>query len=184
LARVLGTLGGILYHRGKVAEAETSLQQSLRLAEGPRPDSEIVAGDLNNLAGVYVKTGRRAEALAALQEAYTLYYNAGGSNNPNLFYVLLSMADVHAEMGHYVQAVTAVESGIRLAEIGGAANTILMRDALAAEASWLHKLKREQEAKRVRAKAKQVAKATAQSSYSQYTVDAQQLGGAGTVTLR
>jgi len=83
-----------------------------------------------------------------------------------------------------VQAVNAVESGIRLAETGGAANTILMRDALVAEASWLHKLNREHDARRVRAKAKQVAKSTAQSSYSQYTVDAQHLGGAGTVTLR
>jgi tetratricopeptide (TPR) repeat protein len=183
LARVLGTLGGILYHRGNLLEAEGSLRQSIKIAESLRPDSEILAGDLNNLAGVYVKTGRNAEALAALQEAYTLYSKTGGSNDPNLVYVLIGMADVRAEMGQFMEAVTAVESAIRLAEAGGAGNTILMRDALVAEASWLHKLNRKKEAKRVEAKAKQVAKTAERNSYLQYTVDAHQVGTA-TVALR
>jgi uncharacterized protein YaaQ len=93
------------------------------------------------------------------------------------------MADVRAEMGQFMEAVTAVESAIRLAEAGGAGNTILMRDALVAEASWLHKLNRKKEAKRVEAKAKQVAKTAERNSYLQYTVDAHQVGTA-TVALR
>lgn len=175
-SRVLGTLGGILYHRGKLSEAESSLQQSMSIATKLDPDSEILAGDLTNLAGVYVKTGRPAEALAALQEAYALYYKHGGSHDPNLVYVLLGMGEVNAKAGHYAEAVAAIESGIELAEAGGGANTIVIRDAFAAEASWLHKLKRDKQAKRAREKEKQIARTTARNSYTQYTVDAQQLG--------
>ncbi|HJT90148.1 MAG TPA: tetratricopeptide repeat protein [Bryobacteraceae bacterium] len=174
LAHVLGTLGGILYHRGKLAEAESSLQESIQIAEGLQ-SSEIVAGDLSNLAAVYAEKGRRAEALSTLQRAYTAYESTGGSNHPNLFFVLADMAALQAASGDYEKAVRSVESGIRIAENDGAGNTMLVGNALTAEAGWLHKLKRDSEAKRVRAKAKLVTKTAARNSYSQYTVDARQV---------
>ena len=63
---------------------------------------------------------------------------------------------------------------MQIAESGGSADTIAVRDALTVEAAWLHTLKRDDEAKRVRAKAMRVADATARNSYTQYTVDARQ----------
>jgi hypothetical protein len=62
-----------------------------------------------------------------------------------------------------------------VAEAGGLGNTILIRDALFAEADWLHRLKREGEAKRVRAKAKLIARAAAGNSYPQFTFDVRQV---------
>ncbi len=174
LAHVLGTLGGILYHRGRLAEAESSLRESIRIAEKLPQPNEILAGDLNNLAGVYSEAGRREEALVTLQRAYDTYEQLGGSNRLNLFYVLAGMAAVQAQSGRYADAVTAVESGIRFAENAGAGNTMLVRDALLSEAAWLHELKREADAKRVRQKAKRVAQAASRNSYAQYTVDARQ----------
>jgi tetratricopeptide (TPR) repeat protein len=82
LARLLGTLGGILVLRGKLPEAEHVLQQSVRIAQ-KLPLSEILPGLLNNLAGVYLENGRDAEALAALQQAYALYHKINGVNHPH-----------------------------------------------------------------------------------------------------
>jgi len=174
-AQVLGALGGILSELGKLPEAEESLQQSVALAETLPPPSEILAGDWNNLAGLYAKMGRLDEALAMYRKAYALCTQIGGNTDPNLFFILAGMAAIQAQSGQYKEAVSGIQSGIELAESGGSVNTIQLRNALLAEAEWLHKLKREPEAKRVRAKAKQVAQAAAQNSYAQYTVDARQV---------
>src|SRR5262249_18783728 len=112
-------------------------------------------------------------ALNAYQAAYELC-DQTGANDPCHFYILAGIAAVRASTGNYAEAVSAIESGIRAAEIAGVLNTMQARDALAAEAVWLHKLKRENEAKRVRVKIKQVAEAAARNSYSQHTLDARQ----------
>lgn len=175
-AHVLGTLGGILYLSGKLPESETHLQESIRIARALPPPSEILAGDLNNLAGVYAGTGRLGEALDTYREADGLCQKTGGATDPCHFFIQAGMAAVHAASGQYTDAVSAIESGIRAAEAGGASNTLQLRDALSAEAVWLHKLKREAEAKRVRAKARQVAQAAALNSPdSRYTLDARQV---------
>jgi len=174
-AELLGSLGGILSARGKLAEAEAALQQSIQIAEKLPGPSELLAGDWNNLAGIYAKTGRKTEALAVYQKAYALYDRIGDMNNPNLFFILAGIAGVEGGLGHYPEAVRSIESAIQRAEAGGPANTLQVRDALLAEATWLHKLKREDEAKKVRAKAKQIAEATSQNSYARFTVDAGQV---------
>jgi hypothetical protein len=136
--------------------------------------TRCAAGLLNNLAGVYLENGRHAEALAALQQAGSLYHKINGANHPHLFYVLSGMAALQAGSGHYAEPVRSIESGIRVAEAGGLGNTILIRDALFAEVDWLHRLKREGEAKRVRAKAKLIARAAAGNSYPQFTFHVRQ----------
>jgi tetratricopeptide (TPR) repeat protein len=171
---VLGTLGGILSQGGKLSEAEEQLLESVQIAKGLPPPSDILAGDWNNLADIYAKTGRSTEALSAYRAAYELC-DQSGANDPCHFYILAGIAAVRANSGNYAEAVSSIESGIHAAETAGVANTMQARDALAAEAVWLHKLKRESEAKRVRAKLKQVAEAAARNSYSQYTLDARQV---------
>jgi tetratricopeptide (TPR) repeat protein len=183
VANVLGSLGGIQFRRGRLEEAEASLLESIRIAKTLPPGSEILAGDLSNLSTVYVQQGRRTQALAALRQAYDLYYQAGGWNHPNLFYVLTGMASIEAGSGRLADAVTHAESAVQIAESGGSANTIAVRDALTVEAAWLHKLKRDAEAKRVRAKAMRVAAATAGNSYTQYTVDARRASAASTTSV-
>ena len=173
-AKVLGTLGGILSLRGELTEAESMLRESTELARRIPPPSDILSANLNNLAGVYAKTQRPAEALAAYREAYDLV-RAASSNDPNLFYILAGMAGVEAGSGHYEQAVADLESGIRLADEGGAGNTMQVRDALAAEANWLTRLNRKDEARRVREREKRVAEVTARNSYSQQIIDASQV---------
>src|SRR5579884_3236172 len=174
-AELLGSLGGILSARGKFAEAEAILQQSIQIAEQQPGRSELLAGDWNNLAGIYAKTGRKTEALAVYKKAYELYDSIGDSKNPNLFFILAGIAGVEAASGHYADAVRSVESAIQRADTGGGADTLQVRDALVAEAAWLHKLKREDEAKQVRARAKRVGQAASQNSYARYTVDAGQV---------
>lgn len=174
-AHVLGALGGILSRRGKREEAEADLRQSIAIAEKLAAASDILAGDWNNLAGLYAGMGRYSEALQFYREAYELSSRINGDNDPNLFFILAGMAAVQARSGQYADAVTSMQSAIQRADAGGPAMTILMRDALLAQAEWLHKLKRESEAKRVRARAKQVAETVAHNSYSQYTVDAGQI---------
>ena len=174
-AYVSGTLSGILYQRGKLEEAEARMRQSIEVAETLPAPSDILAADLNNLAALYAKTGRPEEALATYQQAYRLCEQTGGATAPGLFFIEAGMASVHAGSGHYAEAVAAIESGIQVAEAGGAVNTMALRDALAADASWLHKLKREGEARRARSKAKEVAQTAAGNSYSQYTLDARQV---------
>lgn len=174
-AELLGSLGGILSARGKFAEAEATLQQSIQIAEQLPGRSELLAGDWNNLAGIYAKTGRKTEALAVYKKAYELYDSIGDSSNPNLFFILAGIAGVEAASGHYADAVRSIESAIQRADTGGPADTLQVRDALLAEAAWLHKLKREDEAKKVRARAKRAGQAASQNSYARYTVDAGQV---------
>jgi len=174
-ANVLGVLGGVLAQRGKLEEAEDILQQSIRIAENLPAGSGILAADWSNLAGMYAATGRDGEALALYRDAYALCEKIGGSNDPNLFFILAGMAAVQARSGHYSDAVTTIQSAIQREDAGGPTTTLRVRDALLAEADWLHKLKRDGEAKRVRARAKQVGQAATQNSYAQYTVDARQI---------
>ncbi|HJT87338.1 MAG TPA: tetratricopeptide repeat protein, partial [Bryobacteraceae bacterium] len=136
--------------------------------------SEILAADWSNLAGVYARTGRLTQALALYREAYALDSQLDG-NNPNLFFILAGTASVEGALGDYAAAVSSIESAIQRAEAGGPEDTLQIRDALLAEAAWLHKLKRERDAKRIRAKAQRVAETVSRNGYSRYTVDARQL---------
>lgn len=173
-AELLGTLGGILSARGSFEEAESALRRSIDIAKTMPGPSEILAADWSNLAGVYARTGRPTQALALYQEAYALELQRDASN-PNLFFILAGTAGVEAAMGNYAAGVISIQSAIQRAEAGGPADTLQLRDALLAEATWLHQLKREQEAKRVRAKAQRVAETVSRNSYSRYTVDAHEL---------
>lgn len=174
-ANALGTLGGILSRSGKLEEAEASLQQSIQRVQKLPAAAGILAADWNNLAEVYAKTGRNAEALATYRDAYALCSKIGGSNDPNLFFIVAGIAALEARSGNYSDAIRSMESAIERAGAGSPATTLAVRDALLAEAEWLHKLKRNGEAKHVRAKAQRVGKAAIQNSYSQYTVDARQV---------
>jgi tetratricopeptide (TPR) repeat protein len=174
-AQVLGALGGILFRRGELEEAEADLRQSIRIAETLPAPGGILPADWNNLAGLYAGTGRYDEALSLYQTAYELCVKVNGSDDPNLFFILAGTAAVQARLGQYKEAVLSIQSAIQHADAGGPGSTLPVRDALLAEAEWLHKLKRERQAKQVRARAAQVAQAAARNSYSQYTVDARQV---------
>lgn len=173
-ANILGVLGGILYRRGKLDEAESTLQQSAQIAEKLPPPSGILAADWNNLAEIYARSGQNDKALATYHDAYALCTRIGGSNDPNLFFILAGMASVQARSGNYSEAVSSIQSAIERSGAAGPAATMQVRDALFAEAEWLHKLKRDREAKRVRAQARVIGKTANQNSYAQYTVDARQ----------
>ena len=181
-AELLGSLGGILSARGRFNEAAAVLQQSIHIAETLPEPSEILSGDWSNLAGVYARTGRRAEALALYEKAQDLCNRIGDGRDPSLFFILAGIASIKGASGRYAEAVSSMESALQRAEAGGPADTLQVRDALLAEATWLHKLKREDEAKRVRARAKQVTRAASRNSYAQYTVDARQV--AQTIVVR
>ena len=174
-ANVLGVLGGILARRGRLEEAVESLQQSIGIAGKLPSGSGILAADQSNLAGIYAQTGHDDKALALYREAYALRAKVGGSNDPNLFFILAGMAAIQARAGKYADAVSTIQQAVQHSEAGGPAATLGMRDALWAEAEWLHKLKRDSESKRVRARAKQVGQAATQNSYTQYMVDARQV---------
>ena len=174
-ASVLGVLGGVLARRGKLEEAEESLQQSIRIAQKLPAGSGILAADWSNLAEIYARTGRGDQALSLYRDAYALCEKIGGGKDPNLFFILAGMASIQARDGKYADAVSTIQTAVQQWEAGGPSTTLLMRDALWAEAEWLHKLKREGEAKRVRARAKQVAQDANRNSYAQYTVDARQV---------
>ena len=174
-AQALGVLGGILIRRGELEEAELDLRQSIEIAEKLPAGAEILGGDWNNLAGLYAGSGRYSEALELYRKAYGLCVKVNGRNDPNLFFVLAGTAAVQARLGQFKEAVISIQSAIQLMDAGGPGATLLVHDALVAEAEWLHKLKREREAKRVRAQAEQAAQAAAHHSYAQYTVDARQV---------
>jgi tetratricopeptide (TPR) repeat protein len=174
-ANVLGVLGGVLARRGALEEAEQSLQQSIRIALKLPSGSGILAADWSNLAEIYAKTGRDDQALALYRDAYALCEKVGGSSDPNLFFILAGTAAIQARAGKYSDAVSTIQTAVQRLEAGGPMTTLLVRDALLAQAEWLHKLKRDGEAKRVRARARQVALAANQNSYAQYTVDARQV---------
>ena len=174
-AELLGSLGGILSARGRFSEAEVALQQSIHIAETLPEPSEILAGDWSNLAGVYARTRRMADALALYEKARDLCNRIGDGRDPNLFFILAGIAGIEGAVGHYAEAVNSIESAIQRVDAGGPADTLQVRDALLAEATWLHKLKREDEVKRVRARAKRVTRTTSRNSYAQYTVDARQV---------
>lgn len=174
-AQALGVLGGILLRRGETEEAEADLRQSVHIAQKLPAQGEILAADWNNLAGLYAGTGRYSEALALYRDAYQLCVKLNGSGDPNLFFILAGTAAVQARSGQFKEAVASIRSAIQHADAGGPGSTLPVRDALLAEAEWLHKLKREHEAKQVRARAAQVAQVTAHNSYAQYLVDARQV---------
>jgi hypothetical protein len=71
--------------------------------------------------------------------------------------------------------VRSVEEAVRVAESARVVNPVLMRDTLQAEAAWLQKLHRPEEARQVRAKAKALAQTAAQNTDASYLVDARDL---------
>ena len=173
LAATMGTLGTVLYRRGELRESEQLLRQGIEEAEKLGASNlNVLAENLSSLAVLCRHTGRQSEAASLFQRAYLLYEQAYGVEHPELVPILTALATLKADSGEYPEAIQENEHAVRLAERAWGPNHPLIRYALLDEASWLRKLHRKDEAKRLESRARAIEKATAQNSLARYTVDA------------
>jgi tetratricopeptide (TPR) repeat protein len=108
-----------LYQAGRYAQAEPYAKEALERAEDPYfaegSTLDFFAGflglaspglgtSLNNLAMIYVKLGRYAEAEPLLKRALAIQEKALGPDHPDVAESLNNLATLYAEQGRYAEA--------------------------------------------------------------------------------
>lgn len=108
-----------LYEAGRFAEAEPYAKEALERAEAPYfPEDSVLdflAGfiglgspglgtSLNNLAMIYVRQGRYAEAEPLLKRALAIQEKALGPDHPDVSNSLNNLATLYAGQGRYADA--------------------------------------------------------------------------------
>jgi tetratricopeptide (TPR) repeat protein len=176
LAATLGVLGTILHRRGNLQKSEEVLRQSVDIAEKlPVAYGNLLAENLANLGVLCRETARPSEAVSLFNRAYVLYRQAYGETHPEIVPILTVLAVLKADEGSYEEAIAQNEQALRLAENAWGPNPPLIHDALLAEASWLRKLHRKNEAKALESRAKAIEKIAAENNQGRYTVDVRDL---------
>jgi CHAT domain-containing protein len=106
-----------LSQAGKFAEAAPLAQQGLAMAEkNLGSNNPIVAGWLNNLAGIYVAQGRYADAELLYGRSLDIWKNVVGPDDPEVATSLNNLAGVYAAQGRYDDAGLLVKQSLAIRE--------------------------------------------------------------------
>ncbi|MCZ6652670.1 MAG: serine/threonine-protein kinase [Planctomycetota bacterium] len=121
-AEVRGTIGRTYLQLGIYDAAETHLRESLNLRAGVFGEqSTMASAAMNNLAKVYIKTGRLDEAQPLLEQAVKICRAARedrtGSSSDDLASALTSLGQVHHVRGEYGQAEAYFREALPLAGV-------------------------------------------------------------------
>jgi tetratricopeptide (TPR) repeat protein len=93
------------------------------------PDHADVAASLNNLAGVYRKEGRNAEAGPLYERALAIFEKSLDSDDPEIATVLNNLAALYQDEGRYNDAESVYTRSVAILEKAGGPGTPMLRQA-------------------------------------------------------
>ena len=115
--RVLNQTGIYYAKHARYAEAETFLQQSLRIGEQALGhDHPDMASPLNTLAIIFSEQGKYAEAEPLLQRALHIMEQALEPNHPKVAHPLTNLAILYREQDKYSEAESLLQRALLIAE--------------------------------------------------------------------
>lgn len=135
LSYVLADLGALHFIMEEYARAQSYSEQSLAVIEQlkSKPAQESLgpieyarARSLHTLGQVDLSNGNHAEALKKLHEARALLERFNGSGslyNIPIAQVLITIANVHSEIGEYISALSSLSKAQEVSKISGDQNT-------------------------------------------------------------
>jgi tetratricopeptide (TPR) repeat protein len=101
---------------GRIEEAISLLEQSVQLYRSVPSEPEYKASALNNLAQLYDRTRRYAEALPLAKEAYEILVSAYGEDNENTIMALNNLGMIYYRLKQYSLACEALQRAYTLAQ--------------------------------------------------------------------
>lgn len=105
-----------------VAEAAVKMRRSL-----PDVDEMMLAGELNNLGGLYTSAGRYKEALPTLQEALELEKKTDGDKDGRISSTFYALGILYKSTQNYAQSVSMFESVVQeCAQVFGGDNPCMI----------------------------------------------------------
>jgi len=133
LARALANFGDMLQAEGALKEGEAALLESVQTCRAmEQGDEHTLAMALNNLANLYLTSGRADEALPLEQEALAIFQRLLGDEHPDALDALHNLADMQRLLGLLDEAQTSLMAVInaerragRSAQSIGASMTVL-----------------------------------------------------------
>src|SRR5262249_58741076 len=114
----------------------------------------------------------QAEVLSLLQAANSLFERAFGPEDPRSSQTLVNIASIQSQVGETRNAIETLQRAIAAAEKGLGPNHPLVGEAAARQARLLRKLGRKPEAANLDARARAIARETADNNLSRFYVDA------------
>jgi tetratricopeptide (TPR) repeat protein len=158
-------------------EAERVYRQALSIGENAAGDEvrRSTAAVLNNLARLYMETGRPGEAVAPLQQSLRTFEKLSGENHPDVVKPLANLAVVYAALHRPVEAEPLVTRALAIeeTEVGTQSQTygLLLFDY----ALVLRQMHRRSEAKECERRAKEILAVAAARTGAGRTVDVSDL---------
>jgi CHAT domain-containing protein len=135
LSYVLADLGALYFVMEENAKAQSYSEQSLAISgqlkskptqESLGPMEYARARSLHTLGQVDLRNGNHAEALNKLREALDLLEKLNGSGslyNIPIAHVLITIANVHSEIGEYASALSSLSKAHQVSRSSGDQNT-------------------------------------------------------------
>jgi tetratricopeptide (TPR) repeat protein len=106
-----------LYHAGKYQEAIPLARRLVENSEKKNgPDHPETAGNLENLAVLYMKMGDYPNAETLLQRALAIYERALGSDHPDTAKGVNNLAELYELMGDYAKAEPLLQRALAIKE--------------------------------------------------------------------
>ena len=104
------------YQEGRYADAEKSLQATLKAAETFGPQDPRLATSLNNLAVLYKTQGKYAEAEQLYKQSLEIREKALGPKHSDVAQSLNNLAEVYRAQGKYTEAEPLYKQSLAIRE--------------------------------------------------------------------
>jgi tetratricopeptide (TPR) repeat protein len=131
-----GTSWNEALQQGKYVEAEHACQRSIRaLDEAPRSEDAVLASSLNNLADLYLETGRGAQAEPLLQRSLDIRLRLLGPGHPDVGMTMNNLGALYKRQHKLSQARPEFERALAVLEKSLGPNDLRVAEVLSNLAS-------------------------------------------------
>lgn len=181
---ILSDFGGALYRRGMPDRAQPVVERVVELVrEQAVQDKDLLAANLNRLAGVYADLERHEEAEKTYREALVIARQIHGPDDVSVQICLANLGQSLIELGRFEEAVEALQEALEvLGEEGGQPSGIISSFERLGYA--LVELGRSEEAEQVYQRAIDLAEKSGESLTPDYAIVLRDLGGLMLLTDR
>lgn len=172
-ASLMGSLGVILAHKSRFAEAEQVLRETARLCEGS-PDAEmqeVGAIAVANLAGVRMHLGRLGEAIESYRQAIAIMEGIPAASPVTLTVTLADSAKALHRGGDHRTAEAQYRRAIALAEARLGGGHVVLADVLRQYAGFVREAGRRSEARQIAETAQRIQDHWRRDNLIGYTVE-------------
>jgi tetratricopeptide (TPR) repeat protein len=175
LARILDTVGRLEKLHGRFKQAERYHLESLALWEKLAPASVQTMEVLNNLGALYVKTGRKVEALPCFDRALAIAEATLGREHPSLITLLANAGAVHYFIDGPERAEPFYQRAVSIAERALGPGHSLAGEVMLGYSFVLQSTGRTARAKEYRRRARTIRDAASAGAARRDTVDLSEL---------